>query len=69
MAARWRGDRIRKKIEKMGGPPAKESSTGDSTCFYCGNPYNPGQEGGHHFPSCDVQGCGSLEHPGCCHGS
>jgi len=63
-----RGRRIRKKLRGLGSniPVASQSvEPGDSICFYCRQSYNPGQEGQHHFPACDI--CGDLGHAGCKH--
>lgn len=68
MSSEERGRRIRKRLRSLGSTvpvPGQSTGSGDSTCFYCQQPYNPGQEGGHHFPACDI--CGDLGHAGCEH--
>jgi len=65
----WRSDRITKKVERINGPVASNLSTDkiDTVCTFCSAGFNIGQDGGHHFPPCDVVGCNSLEHAGCRH--
>lgn len=66
----WFGQRNKDKVRQSVSPERRAAmDEGNSVCNYCHSPYDMGQEGGHHFPSCDVRGCVEpLTHPGCQHG-